>query len=598
MIIRDHRSSTHYPAQRRKFSLCLSGYSKDDRNAVRSMVAASPLASVVAVDTEFNPRGVDALLCRTSGTAKYKLARQHKVPIVRYAWVVDSVRLGALQPVTLPQYSVPCLHGVRVCVTGMPPEQRDAVRALCDRLGAVFSPTLTKETDVLVVAATASSRSSAASQLTVRSDKIKMAERWQIPRCSLDWLSQCADKNEWFEPTDFSIPVDEKIARIVSQQSSGPPSLQHPPCLRGCRVLFIGVPDGRDLPDKYEYLTGLTVFPFSTPSVPLRVLGDVQRLLRLGDGGEEAAQRPTHVVVCSSSFSDIPVEERKVLLYVHYHAPDLPVVSVRWLAQCSSRSERVPESEYKIAVDRTCAVATLCARVPPVSSGQELIFLTSHLVVSSALRTSSGGLEVSSASAKLKLVRMCRPVRTLVLWASWLARCSDARKLVRPDPTQDHVDLSGGGSAPDNFETTATTANGVIVDIDANEPNAMNDQQVVDVAAPDDDDTYDGGCLDARLRGLEAGLGFTSPPPPPRPTTTGSFEPPVDASSAKRRLCRRDCLAAAGSPIHPAVVAVMAADKSRDETQSPPQRDEQRSGTTPDDDVVVLSPPPPPPPPP
>ena len=117
------------------------------------------------------------LIANSSISLKYYVAR-HKlaIKIVKPQWALDCWKYNKLLPED--DYLVQPMEGVRVCVTGILPNERERVKTLTEKKGGIFLSSLDLSCTHLICGSPG------------KGQKFKFALKSNIPIVSIDWFNE------------------------------------------------------------------------------------------------------------------------------------------------------------------------------------------------------------------------------------------------------------------------------------------------------------------------------------------------------------------------------------------------------------------------
>ena len=124
------------------------------------------------------------LIAKRVGRLKYSMAKEKwKIPVLNMSWLKECFDKSDFVPTD--SYHVGPLHGLVICSTQLPVEERDELINTVERAGGTFSKDLSEELVTHLVA------------LAPEGNKYKAAKSWHINVISPKWIDDCIAQDRW-----------------------------------------------------------------------------------------------------------------------------------------------------------------------------------------------------------------------------------------------------------------------------------------------------------------------------------------------------------------------------------------------------------------
>ena len=186
-----------YSSAMRGLVVTFSGLQEEESSRYRELV--------VAMSGEWSPSlhsGVTHLVSRTVLSEKYKVASSLGLPVMAVTWLEDVWRSCECPQVTgedpvFSSHEVPPLLGVKLCLSQLGRQDREALRREVEEAGGRVSGVLDRDTSVLVCVHQAG-------------EKWRTAVSWGIPCVSTAWVLDSLDRGRFLEPGDYRLEDREE----------------------------------------------------------------------------------------------------------------------------------------------------------------------------------------------------------------------------------------------------------------------------------------------------------------------------------------------------------------------------------------------------
>ena len=291
---------------------------------------------VVAAITPNDPPHV--VVTRRVGSPKYcSVLRKHPmIPVVSPDWMKTSVEQKKRLPYA--QFAVGPCYGLKICLSGLHPEEKAKLAGYVEKNGGTHSPSLTRHCTHLV----SSSKTS---------EKYVFAEKQGIVCASVEWLVESI-KGGWCR--DVSLyPVKDEIPgeklTVARKEKCDPVevSREEPESLHTSREM-VQVPTTNDETSDEDdvensYLDHVVLW---TVGCSLDETVQILKLCRKSGAKRMTFGHPTLITHILRGSSLNSLESRDVSKYIQdrgTYAP--PVVSIEWLQRSVARRESMPVDE-------------------------------------------------------------------------------------------------------------------------------------------------------------------------------------------------------------------------------------------------------------
>jgi len=207
------------------------------------------------------------------------------------------------------------LMGCRVCVTGVPFEERAAMASVITALHGTYSPDLTPQCTHLI--------SESIADATVVPVKIQYAQKWNIPIIGVPWLWACRDTNRLVDEQEYLIKLE-----IQCEDNTLPIKLEDIP-ENGCN----------------EFLAGCHI-ALGEPLAQAQFILLKRLILAAGGARYSAATNidiPSHLTHWIVSQQQLLASQQSLIL-----PEGALMVHEQWLFDCFKSQERLSEIPYLV----------------------------------------------------------------------------------------------------------------------------------------------------------------------------------------------------------------------------------------------------------